>query len=58
MTRTLRLAVRHALADGALAAHAREMAAWAVAHDGAERAAELVEQLALSRRGAAPARTR
>ncbi len=56
--RTLRLAVRHALANAALAERARELAAWAAAHDGAERAAELVEGLALSRRGAAPARTR
>jgi UDP:flavonoid glycosyltransferase YjiC (YdhE family) len=50
--RTLRLAVRHALADGALAARARELAAWAAANDGADRAAKLVEQLALSRPGA------
>jgi UDP:flavonoid glycosyltransferase YjiC (YdhE family) len=50
--RTLRLAVRHALADGSLAARARELAAWAAANDGAVRAAELVEQLALSRPGA------
>jgi UDP:flavonoid glycosyltransferase YjiC (YdhE family) len=49
---TLRLAVRHALADQALAARARELAAWAAAHDGAVRAAELVERLAVSRRGA------
>jgi UDP:flavonoid glycosyltransferase YjiC (YdhE family) len=45
---TLRLAVRRALADGSLAARARELAAWAAAHDGAARAAELVEALALS----------
>jgi UDP:flavonoid glycosyltransferase YjiC (YdhE family) len=56
--RTLRLAVRHALADASLASRARELAAWAAAHDGAERAAELVERLALTRRGAEPARTR
>jgi UDP:flavonoid glycosyltransferase YjiC (YdhE family) len=49
---TLRLAVRHALADQSLAARARELAAWAAAHDGAVRAAELVERLAVSRRGA------
>jgi UDP:flavonoid glycosyltransferase YjiC (YdhE family) len=55
--RTLRMAVRHALADGSLVGRARELAAWAAAHDGAQRAAELVERLALSRRGAAPART-
>jgi UDP:flavonoid glycosyltransferase YjiC (YdhE family) len=54
--RTLRMAVRHALANTSLAERARELAAWAVAHDGAVRAAELVEQLAVSRRGAAPAR--
>jgi UDP:flavonoid glycosyltransferase YjiC (YdhE family) len=48
---TLRLAVRYALSDGMLAARAREMAAWASAHDGADRAADLVEKLALSRAG-------
>jgi MGT family glycosyltransferase len=46
---TLRLAVRHALSDASLAARARELAAWAASHDGAERAADLVEQLALGR---------
>jgi MGT family glycosyltransferase len=46
---TLRLAVSRALsAPGAsLAARARELAAWASRHDGASRAAHLVEQLAL-----------
>jgi UDP:flavonoid glycosyltransferase YjiC (YdhE family) len=43
---TLRLAVRRALAEPALAAKAQELATWAVSHDGAERAAELVEALA------------
>jgi UDP:flavonoid glycosyltransferase YjiC (YdhE family) len=43
---TLRLAVRHALADASLAARARELADWAASHDGAERAADLVEELA------------
>jgi MGT family glycosyltransferase len=43
---TLRLAVRRALSEAALAARARELAAWATAHDGATRAAELVEKLA------------
>ncbi len=46
--RTLRLAVRHALADASVAERARELAAWAAAHDGATRAAELVEALAVS----------
>jgi UDP:flavonoid glycosyltransferase YjiC (YdhE family) len=55
---TLRLAVHRALADASLAARARELGAWAVAHDGAERAAELVEALAVSRRADEPARTR
>ena len=66
---TLRLAVRRALSDAAMAARAQELAAWAAANDGAERAAELVEQLAQRRlatpvpppeapRPAAPARTR
>jgi UDP:flavonoid glycosyltransferase YjiC (YdhE family) len=48
--RTLSLAVRRALADPGLAAQARELAGWAATHDGAERAADLVEDLA--RRGA------
>ena len=54
---TLRLAVRRALAQGSLAARARELAAWAAANDGASRAATLVEVLALSQRRAR-ARTR
>ena len=40
---SLRLAVRKALGDPRLAARAREIAAWAAEHDGAERGAELVE---------------
>jgi MGT family glycosyltransferase len=47
---TLRLAVRRALANPGLTARARELGAWAAAHDGAERAAELVEELARSER--------
>jgi UDP:flavonoid glycosyltransferase YjiC (YdhE family) len=43
---TLRLAVRRALAQRSLAARARELAAWAAVHDGADRAASLVEALA------------
>ena len=43
---TLRLAVRRALARPSLAARARELAASAAVSDGAERAAELVEELA------------
>jgi UDP:flavonoid glycosyltransferase YjiC (YdhE family) len=43
---TLRLAVRRALADRSLRARARELAVWAATHDGATRAAELVEELA------------
>ena len=43
---TLRLAVRRALARPTLAVRARELAASAAASDGAERAAELVEELA------------
>jgi UDP:flavonoid glycosyltransferase YjiC (YdhE family) len=54
---TLRAAVRRALSDGRLAANARELAAWAAEHDSAERAAGLVEALAI-RRLDAPARTR
>jgi UDP:flavonoid glycosyltransferase YjiC (YdhE family) len=52
--RTLRLAARSALAEPALAARAKELARWAVGHDGAGRAADLVEDLAL-RRGPAAA---
>jgi UDP:flavonoid glycosyltransferase YjiC (YdhE family) len=44
--RTVRLAVRRALADGALRERAAGLAQWAARHDGATRAAELVEQLA------------
>jgi UDP:flavonoid glycosyltransferase YjiC (YdhE family) len=43
---TLRLAVRRALSEPALALRARELGEWAEGHDGAERAAELVEELA------------
>jgi UDP:flavonoid glycosyltransferase YjiC (YdhE family) len=50
--RTLRLAVRRALADPRLAARARELAAWAAASDGGSRAADLVEGLVVSRRDA------
>jgi UDP:flavonoid glycosyltransferase YjiC (YdhE family) len=45
---SLRLAVRKALADGALATRAGEIAAWARSHDGAESGAALVERLARS----------
>jgi MGT family glycosyltransferase len=55
---TLRLALRRALADHSLGARARTFAAWSAAHDGAQRAAELVEALALSHRRGANARTR
>jgi UDP:flavonoid glycosyltransferase YjiC (YdhE family) len=47
--RGVRLAVRRALAEPAIARRAGELAAWASANDGAERAADLVEELA--RRG-------
>ena len=43
---TLRLAVRRALSERSLADRARELAGWAAANDGAERAAELVEGFA------------
>jgi UDP:flavonoid glycosyltransferase YjiC (YdhE family) len=42
----LRTVVRHALDRPGLAARAREIAAWGREHDGAERAAVLVEELA------------
>jgi UDP:flavonoid glycosyltransferase YjiC (YdhE family) len=43
--RGLRLAVQRALGDDRLRARSRELAAWAAAHDPADRAAELVEGL-------------
>jgi UDP:flavonoid glycosyltransferase YjiC (YdhE family) len=49
---TLRLVVRRALADPSLARRAGELASWAANHDGAGRAAELVEALALTGRDA------
>ncbi len=48
---TIRLAARRALGDPATATNAGRLAAWAAAHDGAERAADLVERLALRRAG-------
>jgi MGT family glycosyltransferase len=54
---TVRLAARHALSDPALAVRARALSDWAAHNDGAARAAELVERLALSRSDAR-ARTR
>jgi MGT family glycosyltransferase len=52
--RTLRHAVRRALDDPALAPRARELGAWAAAHDGAARAAGLVEALVAGRNQPAP----
>jgi len=46
--RALRLAVGRALGEPALAARAREIAAWTAQHDSAAQAATLVEELALS----------
>ncbi|MBV9474356.1 MAG: glycosyl transferase [Solirubrobacterales bacterium] len=43
---SVRLAVRRALGQPALARRARELGDWTAAHDGARTAAELVEQLA------------
>ena len=43
---TIRLAVRRALEAPGLARRAQEVATWAGAHDGASRAADLVEELA------------
>jgi UDP:flavonoid glycosyltransferase YjiC (YdhE family) len=54
---TLRLATRRALSEPGLGERAGELAAWAAAHSGASRTADLVQELALSRRGAG-ARTR
>ncbi len=55
---TLRLAVRRALDTPALGVRAQAVADWTVAHDGATRAAELVEELAVSAGRGALARTR
>ena len=59
---TIRLAVRRAIGDDRLRGRAAELAVWAAGHDGAGRAAELVEELAESRpavtRRAASVRTR
>jgi MGT family glycosyltransferase len=46
---TVRLAARRALSDRSLAVRARALSDWAAHNDGAARAAELVEELALSR---------
>jgi MGT family glycosyltransferase len=54
---TLRLAVRRALALPSLMARARGLAAWAADHDGASRAAELVEKFALDSQSSGWART-
>jgi UDP:flavonoid glycosyltransferase YjiC (YdhE family) len=48
---TLRLAVRRALSAPGLADRAGAIAAWSAGHDGAGRAAELVEQLAVEALG-------
>lgn len=45
----LRWTVRRMLDDDSFAQHAAELATWAAENDGAERGADLVEQLALSR---------
>jgi UDP:flavonoid glycosyltransferase YjiC (YdhE family) len=47
--RPLRWAARHLLEDPSFAARAAELASWAKYHDGADRGAELVEQLARRR---------
>jgi len=50
---TLRLAVRRALSEPSLSERAHELASWAAAHDGATRAAELVEAMVAEERGGA-----
>jgi len=47
----LRWATRRVLGEPSFAARARVIAAWAAEHDGADRGAELVEELALRRAG-------
>ena len=49
--RTLRTAVRRALEEPAIGRRARELAAWAAANDGADRACQLVEEFARRRVG-------
>jgi UDP:flavonoid glycosyltransferase YjiC (YdhE family) len=51
--RALRLAVRRALGDEAMRGRARSLAAWAASHDGAARAAALVEELVPAGAGSA-----
>src|SRR5437588_11696713 len=53
--RSLRLAVERALADRSLADGARGLAGWAAANDGATRAAELLERLAVTTRNGSSA---
>jgi UDP:flavonoid glycosyltransferase YjiC (YdhE family) len=43
---TVRLAVERALADERMGERVREVAEWSAGHDGAERAAEIVEEFA------------
>ena len=47
----LRWAARRILADPRFAARSRQIARWGEAHDGSDRGAELVEQLASRRAG-------
>ena len=47
---SLRAAVRRLLGDGSFRERAGEIAAWAREHDGAQRGAELVEELGRSER--------
>jgi UDP:flavonoid glycosyltransferase YjiC (YdhE family) len=55
----LRVAVRRALSDDVLAKRAGELARWSAANDGASRAADLVERLAVgSRQSSGRARTK
>jgi UDP:flavonoid glycosyltransferase YjiC (YdhE family) len=55
--RALALAVTRALSDPFLSVRARELAGWAAAHDGARRAADLVEALACQSSASARSRT-
>ncbi len=56
--RGVRLAVRQALASERVRSNVAAAAAWCAAHDGAARAADLVEELAATGRGRAPAAPR
>jgi UDP:flavonoid glycosyltransferase YjiC (YdhE family) len=54
---TVRLAVERALADERMGERVRQLSAWSADHDGAERAAEVVEEFAGARAGSKEVRS-